>query len=387
MSRSIGMRLLALVAVCASTVLASAQTMPSSTDSGHQPTSAAVTYIYVTSDPGSGQNQLNGYAAAANGALTPISGTPFSTPLIGIAANGKWLFGTDGMNLDSYSIASNGALTQKQVLNVEPNGLGGIFLDHTGTSLYVDYYTTNNEELAYSIDNLTGQLAYLDNIMAGPGFGYVESFVGDNEYAYESTCYHFGPSIYGIQRSSNGAITMLDPTAVYPTAPSGDFYCPWSAAADPTNHLAIAMQLLNGNFTTLGPYQLASYTVDSAGQLSTTSTYQNMPSTEAGGAKGSTSSFVNGFWMAPSGKLLAVAGTSGLQVFHFNGADPITKYTGLLTTDEVNQVFWDNANHLYAIGATAGKLWVFTVTPTSVKQAPGSPYSIASPLDMVVLPK
>jgi hypothetical protein len=388
MSRSMGTLTLALVSACASTVLASAQGPPSPTDNSLQAGSSPVAFLYVVSGPPSGKNQMYGYATAANGSLSAIPGTPFSTPISDVALNSKWLFGTDGINLDSFSIAANGSLEQVDTLEVEPDGgLGSLFLDHTGTSLYVDFYTTNNEELAYSIDNSTGKLTYLDNIMAGPGFGYVESFVGDNEYAYESTCYHFGPTIYGIQRSSNGAITMMDVNQVYPTPPSGDFYCPWSAAADPTNHLAIAVQLLDGNFTALGPYQLASYTVDSAGQLSTTSTYNNMPTTEAGGAKGSTTSYVTDYGMSPSGKVLAVAGTSGLQLFHFDGANPITKGTGLLVTDEVDQVFWDNSNHLYAIGDTAGKLWVFTVTATSVTQAPGSPHSIASPGDMIVLPK
>jgi len=36
-------------------------------------------------------------------------------------------------------------------------------------------------------------------------------------------------------------------------------------------------------------------------------------------------------------------------------------------------------NHLYAVASAAGKLYVFTVTTTSVKQAPGSPYAITSP--------
>ena len=91
--------------------------------------------------------------------------------------------------------------------------------------------------------------------------------------------------------------------------------------------------------------------------------------------------------MSPSGKLLAVAGNAGLQVFHFNGANPITKYTNLLVSAEVDQVFWDNSNHLYALGRKAGKLWVFTVTPTSVTQAPGSPHSITVPDYVIVLPK
>ncbi len=388
MSRNMGTLVLALISACASTVLASAQAAPSPTDQPVESSSSPAAFLYVVSAPPNGKNQMYGYVTAANGSLSAIPGTPFPTPLRDVALNGAWLFGTDGKNLDSFSIAANGSLKQVDTLEVEPDGgLGGLFLDHTGTSLYADYYTTNNEELAYSIDSSTGKLTYIDNIMAGPGFGYVESFVGDNEYAYESSCYHFGPEIYGIHRSSDGAITMLDANQVYPTTPSGDFYCPYLAAADPTDHLAIAEQLLNGNWAAQGPYQLATYTVDGAGQLSTTSTYENMPTTEAGGAAGSATSYVTDYWMSPSGQFLAVAGTSGLQVFHFNGANPITKYTGLLVTDEVDQVFWDNSNHLYAIGDTAGKLWVFTVTGTSVTQAPGSPHSISYPGDMIVLPK
>jgi hypothetical protein len=91
--------------------------------------------------------------------------------------------------------------------------------------------------------------------------------------------------------------------------------------------------------------------------------------------------------MAPSGKLLAVGGTGGMQVFHFNGARPVTHYTKLLTKNEIDQMFWDNANHLYAISTKASKLYVFTITPTSWIQAPGSPHKIASPQSIAVLPK
>jgi hypothetical protein len=54
---------------------------------------------------------------------------------------------------------------------------------------------------------------------------------------------------------------------------------------------------------------------------------------------------------------------------------------------KIDQVFWDNANHLYAISNKAGKLYVFTVTPTSHSQAPGSPYTIQSLQNLIVLPK
>ncbi len=47
---------------------------------------------------------------------------------------------------------------------------------------------------------------------------------------------------------------------------------------------------------------------------------------------------------------------------------------GLLTKDEIDQMFSDKDNHLYASSRAAGKLYVFTITPTSHSQAKGSPY-------------
>jgi hypothetical protein len=91
--------------------------------------------------------------------------------------------------------------------------------------------------------------------------------------------------------------------------------------------------------------------------------------------------------MSPSGKLVAVRGGGGLQVFHFNGSNPITHYIGLLTTDQINQMLWDNNHHLYPLSQSAGKLHVFTVTPTSAVEAPGSPYTISSPSEIIVQPR
>jgi hypothetical protein len=157
-------------------------------------------------------------------------------------------------------------------------------------------------------------------------------------------------------------------------------YCPGLTATDAATHVAVAMQPLNdSSFEPNGYAQLATYTADSNGNLTTASSYANMPKVALAG--------VAGLSMSPSGKLLAVAGTGGLQVFHFNGSDPITRYTGLLTkgdVDQVDQMFWDNDNHLYAISQSAGKLFVFTVTSISYCQAPGSPYAITNPQSIVV---
>ena len=65
----------------------------------------------------------------------------------------------------------------------------------------------------------------------------------------------------------------------------------------------------------------------------------------------------------------------------------LTKLTGLIVTEQVQQVYWDNMGHLYAVSTHAGKLYVFTVTSEGVTQAPGSPHAISNPQSLIVLPK
>src|SRR6266567_1589212 len=384
MSRSIHIFLFALIGACASTVLASAQAASSPTDvsSSAQAPSSPVAFVYVSSPATNSTDQIHGYSVAPNGALTPIAGSPFPFNVNYMAVTGSWLFGIANLDedLDSFSIGSNGSLTLKDSLTVVTNGNGLIsdYLDHTGSTLYADLYSINNDYLSYSIDKSTGQLTQLGDLAGGPSNGTPVSFIGDNMFAYSSICYHFTNEIVGVQRNTDGTLSYLNNfNPPFPAEKSGGFYCPWLAVADPTDHLAIAMEPLTLNWVQDGPWQLATYTADASGNLTTTSTYSNMPSVLVGA--------VNDYWMSPNGRFLAVGGTSGLQISHFNGANPITKYTGLLTTKSVDQVFWDNAHHLYAISYSASKLYVFTVTSTGVTQAPGSPHSITSPGNLIVL--
>jgi hypothetical protein len=376
----------AWTAICASTVLASAQVTSSPTEvSSEQASSSPVAYVYVSVLVGT-KDQVVGYQAAANGALTLIPGSPFpynvsSLATNGVASNGSWLFGVaTSENIDSFSIAPNGALTYKDKYTTSLTGgsLYDLFLDRTGSSLYAIYYTTNNDYLSQSVDQSTGQLSFLNDLAGGPDHNVPLSFTGNNQFAYASSCYHFGPEIFGVQRASDGTLSYLSLNPPFPAEKSGGFYCPWAAAADPANHLAIALTPYTSSWGGDGATQLAVYTADSSGNLTTTSTDQNMPAVLTQGAQS--------YSMSPSGKLLAVAGT-GLQIFHFNGANPIMQFTGLLTTDTIDQVYWDKANHLYAISYSAGKLYVFSVTATGATQAPGSPHKIKPPQSLVVLPK
>jgi hypothetical protein len=313
-----------------------------------------------------------------------------------MAVNGAWLFGTEQTstggtgNVNSYSIASNGALTLKQKTQVNDSGGSPttLLLDHTGSSLYVNYYTINDDCLSYSIDQDNGALTYLSVLHEGPGAGCPVSFTANNQFAYSSSCYHFTPSIYGKERNSDGSLSELSINPALPTPPPGTGFCPYfGAASDPSNYVAIAMTPAEGGFgNNDGPTQLAVYTVDSSGNLTTNSTYLNMAKTAVVPMSGGTYA-VNDYRMSPSGKLLAVAGPLGLQLFRFNGGNPITSFTKLVTNDYITQLFWDNANHLYAISSRSGKLYVFTVAPTGVTQAPGSPHSLPGAVNITVLPK
>jgi hypothetical protein len=126
------------------------------------------------------------------------------------------------------------------------------------------------------------------------------------------------------------------------------------------------------------PAWLGVYSADSSGNLTTNSTRQNMPMTAAGQ--------IFDMVASPAGNLLAVGGGSGLQIFHFNGSNPITPYTGLLAVHIIDQIRWDNHDHLYGI-SRSGLLYAFKITATGHKQAAGSPYSIPFPRAVAVVSK
>jgi hypothetical protein len=383
MKRSV--RFVGLFLAAASTVALAQEARNASAPAGTSPTA----YVYVSSSPSSGTYEINGYSAAANGELSPVSGSPFTSQGVqSMALNGTYLFGTNGTDIESYSIESSGALQYVSSVNAtqynpyNSGGPGPLFLDHSGKTLYDgDIYAQGTGDNAYQFFTIEngGGLNYLG---LGADYGVMQglplSFVGSNLYAYTSNSYEFSPAILGYQRNQDGSLTELTMSPKYPSAPAGVQYLPYLAASDPTNNLAISMQATK-NFVNVGQPQLAVYLADASGNLTTTSTSTNMPRTAVGG--------VFDLKMSPSGKFLAVAGSAGLQVFHFNGSQPITNYTGLLVKGEVDQVFWDNANHLYAISRTAGELYVFTITAGGHTQAPGSPYTVTGPQNIIVLPK
>jgi 6-phosphogluconolactonase (cycloisomerase 2 family) len=377
----------------ASAASASAQIAPSGDSQSDLSGSSPVAYVYVASYPGNKEPiVIVGYSASSKGALTPIPGSPFQENVNSMAVNGKYLMAVDSSsppNIDTLKIGSNGSLTYiTSTPCVQPGngciGARNLYFDHTGSDLYVmeNQGDENSNTASYSVNESSGVLNYLGNTITGvfPGDYTSTFFMGNNVYAYsadQSACMY--PGIYGYQRESSGLLNSISTQYNQPTPPPGvRAYYPDLLVADPTNNLAVLEQPANPPGCAPGPVQIAVYTADANGNLNTNSTYNDMPATKIQNPYD--------MKMSPSGKLLAVAGQEGLQVFHFNGSNPVTHYTGLLTKEPVTQMFWDNNNHLYAISNTAGELLVFTITPTTHRKAPGSPYVIPGAQDIIVQP-
>jgi hypothetical protein len=352
-------------------------------------TAPSVAYIYVSSLPAnSSATEIDGYAASSNGTLTSIDGSPFEQNESALAVNGKYLFGLSRTttDIDSLAIDADGALryvTSTDWAQNNPNDCGAaawLFTDRTGRDLYdmeFDGDCANNGYQSYGIREGSGELHYLGFANGGAGsFDGVylpATILGNNRFAYEATnngCFYYG--VQGFVRGGNGLLTDGSMTTTLPAPPDGyRIYIPTFAAADPTTHVAMTLWAANPPGCGTNSQQVASFTADSSGNLTTTNTSANMPNTLV--------TSVQDLKISPNGRLLAVAGQGGLQVFHFNGANPPTAYTPLLTTDTITQMFWDNDNHLYAISQTASTLHVYTVTPTAYSEAAGSPHAISQP--------
>lgn len=365
-----------------------------------QTTTSPVAVVYVAgSAANSSTNEITEFSADSTGKLTSLPGSPFIGNVTSMAVNGSYLFGPNKTQpyIESYKIESNGTLHWVEEADYVTHDQGAspwsVFLDHTGSTLYLSEIddSENDSYQSYAINKSSGKLSYLGITPAGSGSfeGANGSAVFDsrNLYAYFTSVNGMYNGTFEFKRNSNGLLTDMGESVVSgsgftlktPAAPSGETYVPSAIATDPTGHAAIALQPYNQGPSPVGSAQIGSFTEASNGSLSSTNTSANMPKTAV--------STVGAMSMSPSGKLVAVGGTGGLQVFHFNGASPATAYTGLLTTASINSIYWDNSNHLYALSNSTGKLYVFTVTTTTHSQASGSPHTVSNPVALIVQPK
>lgn len=393
---------LTLASVCLTAALCSQASFAQVASVQPATTTTAVAYVYVSTSKGTDL-----YDAASNGKLTLVSGSPFATSGYMVGSNGKYLITAGTNDIYSYKIASNGAI-EGRVSELDTQSFSGgkcgatagAVLDHSGKDVYVSLKgapADDGNELCDAIQSSSisssGALTYKGDVLVDEdekisGSDTLPVLLGNNGFAYslEGVTDSCESTINIFAREGSGALELAGGQNVtYPKPPPGGYsyyglyashtpsyvgsVWPSLITDDASDHLAIALYAMKdppcGPTTTP---QLASFTANSKGELTSTNTYENMP--KVSGA-------INVMRMSPSGKLLAVATGTGVQIFHFDASSPITKFTGVIgTSGYVSDLQWDKSNHLYAINGATGNLHVYTVTTSSAVEAPGSPYAI-----------
>jgi hypothetical protein len=345
------------------------------------------------------------YNAAPNGSLSLVSGSPFSITGSAIGSNGKYFVSLGTTYLRSYPVASNGAIkSQASQINTAlyagadcGTTFGGT-LDRTGNQAYIQFqflgsYDEGCDALqTYTINAASGAFTFGGVAQFGgnkiQALGGALVIAGNNAHAYAFPKYYCDNFFHAFYRDKFGAMNNDTEFSVTFPPPNGAEWFPIAMASDnqnlPTSHMAVSLHG-STDVCTSGPPSLASYTIDSNGNL----VYNGALLKPA----------VNPASMAinPQGNLLAVGAAAaddwdasygpGLQVFHFNGANPITSFSKVLTAAPIDVIRWDSNNHLYALSNSTKKLYAYNVSSSGVTAVPGSPYTIAGvPNALVVVP-
>jgi hypothetical protein len=349
-------------------------------------------YVYVSTLYGT-----YAYDASSAGKLTAVVGSPFQVGTQ-VGTNGKFFVGyaADDATLTSYAVAASGAIeTSKPVSSINTQLYSGAEcgatitsarFSHSGAQIYVELDGAEGVGVEGACDafqtfaiSSAGKLTFVGDTEVpqdGDGsWGLMPTFTGNSDFGYgfqfsgyDDDC---GPTLNLFQTGSQKMINYLS-TYVYPapTLPPGA--AGWVLAPvftdNPTDLVAMAMYTTNDldcedNDIEFGPFQLASFTVNSAGELTTTNTAATMPALGEG-------AFPTSMTLNYAGTVLAVATGREVEFFHFNGAKPITKFTrvtaGGSDSGSITQVAFDSQNHLYVLNAS-GEMFVYAVTTKSVK--------------------
>lgn len=352
--------------------------------SGIEATSAApIGLVYLQVAKG-----VNVYSESAAGKLTLVKGSPFGITGQMEGITGEHLLSVGTTKLHSYEVAPNGAIGA-QVASIDtaaydsedcgPTTGNKAILDHSGKYFYVqlgsdDQSVCENSDLqTYQIGS-NGLFTFMGNFYTdGTGPYPAPVFDSSDKYAYSfdydlSDESHFVSFIHMNDPVSNPTFTETDP-AIDPSLPY--VLESYLTAADPHEHLAVLMaQCPLGDDVCEAPYQLASYTINTAtGGISSSNTEDNIPYVELAEPFGMDMSY--------DGKFVAVSGTTGFQVFNFNGAAVPTKlYSLKLSGIQIDQVTWDKAGHLFALSYEKAKLYIFNVSKKDGVVEIGSPLSV-----------
>jgi hypothetical protein len=327
--------------------------------------------------------------AAVSGQLGAISGTH----LVSIGLD----------NLHTYKINSNGTIGSSTAETNSQYFPGSECGNNTGSTASFDH---TGEYFYLQLNNYDGCIAMQTYKLASSG---ALEFRGNVDWGVDS------PST-NVTTASNDALSygvfqqggQSNEFAAYKRTGAGylganpDFYAemptgyedgegwtyyPELVSADPYGDLAAVVYEEDEYGDWDGYYRIASFAIESDGAIYSNQNYYNMPYLYNGSPTVMNAS--------PSGVLMAVGGTSGLAVYHFDQAQPMGTYIeDLLPGIQIDQLAWDKSNHLYALSYEAdsgyGALYVFTITPNNDTQTETLyfyPQIVYGNTGLVVVPK
>jgi hypothetical protein len=372
------------------------------------PSTGASDFVYLSAgaDPG-GPFQIEGYAPNPDGSLVPVAGSPFATDKLqfGTVGAGQVLFAVDGYSVYSYGVHSDGCISLENTAAV---GQGPQDNPYTGpTRLYLDPNTSNlysydfvpSEEAffaSYNFDPQSGAVTMLSQTntdMANDGG--LLTFDATGKYAITADCtIRDGTVVSVFQRGSNGTLDSSPfAFAPLPATPDSTVFCPLGAASDRAAHIVVAGNVCNNPMPceSFGPWELAIYSIDSSGNMTTASTSQNMPVLNAISSYISPSSYE----FSSDNRYFAIGSYTGIEVFLWDSnAATLTLIATVSNTqgscnaqgcsgNGYGNLAWDSNHHFYSwIG---NQLVAYEVSDTGVTQAPGSPYPVRNPQWLAVV--
>lgn len=360
------------------------------------PSTRGAEFVYVsTAASNTGPYQIQGFVPASDGSLTTVPGSPFTMPGVNyLTGANSILIGTDSYMLYSYTVHADGCLSLKNSAVVGQGDPGNpsaaverLFLNPDNTNLYTFDYDEAQEGFfaSYKYNGNTGSVAPTGetamNMMNNAG---TIAFNSSGEYAITSDCSNSGYGITEFQRGSDGALSTISVIPVATAAANGNNFCPWGAAADHSNHFVVAMSPCTPEepCTPVGNWQLAVYSMDDAGKMTTASTPQNMPAASAL----YTTMAPEAYEFSPDDRYFAIVNFTGFDVFAWDSGKAVLTHIAAINNSQgsctssgctgngFGNLAWDTRDHLYTwIG---NQLYVYAVSDSGVTQAPGSPYAV-----------
>jgi hypothetical protein len=362
---------------------------------------AGVADVYVSTSPWSAPQSLITFRAGPDGSLTQVQTLPHDKPEFPVASNGMFMFTANAGTIHEYTIGEDGTLTgpvsSLHPSEYDPTRCGaplsgkGMF-DPSGTYLTVELWSLDCDIWqTYRVQNdgtyqFLGQddsnawLSRNGEVYMGGG-----AMSSDGQFAYASGEIEGFSFLAGMKRDTSGVLRIL-PRFDWPWDRQYR-YQPGNPVTDGQNHMAVLM--MGNTNENWNQTWLATFRIDpSSGNLQAVTTYDDMP--KIAGSQG------HGIAFSPQEDTLVVSADGSLQTFLLHDDGPATPgATMQLPGQYFLQMAWDRSHHLYVLTQTIANppaieqfsLYVFTVTGSQFKPAPGSPWNAPNGYSLMVVPR